>query len=191
MKLSTWAKRNGISYMTAYRMFKNNTLPIPAEQFATGTIIVHPVEPCQVENKIALYGRVSSQDQSEDLTRQMERLRLFAAQKGLIVYKEVAEIASGLNDHRTKLLTLLQDPVITTVVVEHRDRLARFGVNTMEAILSAHGRKLLVMNEAEEKHELVQDFIDVVTSMCSRIYGKRSAYNRAKRAVAAASVDKE
>jgi putative resolvase len=186
MKLSVWAKQNGISYMTAYRMFHNKTLPIPAEQFATGTIIVHPVVPCQVENKVVLYGRVSSRDQAGDLTRQMERLQLFAAQKGLQIYDEVAEIASGLNDHRTKLLQILQDKAITTVVVEHRDRLARFGVNTLEAALKAQGRRIIVMNETESKNDLVQDFIDVVTSMCARIYGRRGAKNKAKRAVAAA-----
>jgi len=33
--------------------------------------------------------------------------------------------------------------------------------------------------------DIWQDFIDVVTSMCARIYGKRGARNRAKKAVAA------
>jgi putative resolvase len=185
MKLSVWAKQNGISYMTAYRMFHNKTLPIPAEQFATGTIIVHPVVPRQAEDKIVLYGRVASYSQIGDLTLQMERLRSFAAQKGLRVHAEVAEIASGLDGHKTKLLQILQDLAVTTIVVEHRDRLARFGLDMVEAALKAQNRQLIVMNETESKNDLAQDFIAVVTSMCTRIYGRRTAKNRAQRAVKA------
>jgi putative resolvase len=70
--------------------------------------------------------------------------------------------------------------------VEHRDRLARFGVEYIEAALQAQGRSLIVAEAGEQKLDLVQDFIDVVTSMCARIYGRRAASNRAKKALAAA-----
>jgi predicted site-specific integrase-resolvase len=52
--------------------------------------------------------------------------------------------------------------------------------------LTARQCTLLVMNEGEQHLDLVQDFVDVVTWMCSRIYGIRGAKNRAQRAVAAA-----
>ena len=70
---------------------------------------------------------------------------------------------------------------------EHRDRLARFGVEYIEAALQAQGRSLVVAEAGEQKLDLVQDFIDVVTSMCARIYGRRAASNRAKKALAAAA----
>ena len=116
----------------------------------------------------------------------MERLRTFAASKGLTV-SEATEIGSGLNGHRKKLSALLRDPEVGTIVVEHRDRLARFGVEYIEASLSAQGRAVLVLNEGEQKLDIVQDFVDVVTSMCARIYGQRSAGNRAKAALTAAA----
>lgn len=56
----------------------------------------------------------------------------------------------------------------------------------IEAALVAVGRQLVVMEAGEQKLDLVQDFIDVVTSMCARIYGQRAARNRAQRALAAA-----
>ena len=70
------------------------------------------------------------------------------------------------------------------ILVEHRDRLARFGVEYIEAALMSQGRSIIVADETEEMADIWQDFIDVVTSMCVRIYGKRGARNRAKEAVA-------
>jgi predicted site-specific integrase-resolvase len=116
----------------------------------------------------------------------MNRLRDFASARGMVVGKEVREIGSGLNGHRKKLVDLLADPRVETIMVEHRDRLARFGTEYIEASLRAQGRAILVVNEGEQKLDIVQDFVDVVTSMCARIYGRRAAGNRAKAAIAAA-----
>jgi predicted site-specific integrase-resolvase len=66
------------------------------------------------------------------------------------------------------------------------NELARFGVEYIEAALQAQCRSLVVAEASEQKLDLVQDFIDVVTSMCARIYGRRAASNRAKKALAAA-----
>lgn len=145
------------------------------------------VESEDVGEGVVLYGRVSSADQKEDLGRQMARLRDFAAARGLVVAREVSEIGSGHNGHRKRLLELLRDPTVRTILVEHRDRLGRFDTEYVQAALQATGRTLLVVHEGEERLDLVQDFVDVVTSMCARIYGRRSAANRARRAVTAAS----
>ena len=185
MKLSAWAKQQGITYKTAHRMFKAGNLPVKSEQFLTGTIIVHPEIP--VVQRVVLYGRVSSTDQKDDLFRQMDRLRTFAATKGWQVADEITDIGSGLNGHRKGILKLLSDQTATFIVVEHRDRLARFGAEMIAATLEATGRQLIVVNQTECKNDLVQDFVDVVTCLCARIYGKRAAKNRAERALKAAS----
>jgi len=187
MKLSTWAKKNGLTYKAAWRLFKTGQLPVPATQLKTGTILVYePSDSLPV--RAALYARVSSHDQKNDAERQMERLRTFAAAKGLPVAYEVIEIGSGLNGHRKKLLKLLADPAITVIVVEHRDRLARFGVELIVAAMEASKRHVVVMNETEYVDDIVQDMTDVMTSFCARLYGKRGAVNRAKRALKAAEV---
>jgi len=116
----------------------------------------------------------------------MVRLRDFAAAKGLPVSKEVIEIGPGLNGRRKQLLKLLADPTITVLVVEHRDRLARFGVEFVTAALEAANRQLLVLNETECQDDLVRDMTEVLTSLCARLYGRRGAANRAKRALKAA-----
>ena len=90
-----------------------------------------------------------------------------------------------MNGRRPKLLKLLANPEIQTIVVEHRDRLMRFGAEYVEAALAAQGRKLMVMESSEVKDDLVQDMIEVLTSFCARLYGRRSARNKAKKAVQA------
>lgn len=187
MKLSQWAKEKGITYKTAYRMFKDGNLPVKSEQLPTGTILVFPEE--QQNHRVAIYARVSSSDQKEDLQRQMQRLRDYASTQGFRISKEVSEIGSGLNGNRKKIHALLQDVSMTVILVEHRDRLARFGVPLLESALASAGRKIVVMNDTEYKDDIMQDFIDLVTSFCARIYGKRAAKNKAKKIIEAVQND--
>lgn len=79
MKLSVWAKSQGLSYKTAGRLWKEGKLPVPAEQLLTGTVIVHPPV-MTTEGSVALYARVSSADQKPDLERQVARLAVYAAE---------------------------------------------------------------------------------------------------------------
>ena len=184
MKLAEWARQQGLDYKTAYRWFRAGILPVPSKQLPTGTILVEPV-PLAEKRGAAVYARVSSGDQKKDLERQLARLVEHATAKGLSIVKSVSEIGSGLNGHRPKLIGLLRDPTIGAIVVEHRDRLARFGSEYMEAALQSTGRKVVVVDEKERKDDLVPDLIEVLTSFCARRYGRRSAKNKAKKAVEA------
>lgn len=183
MKLSEWARRQGISYKTAWRWIRQGKMPVPFEQTPTGTILVK--EPESASQCVALYARVSSADQKADLDRQIARLVAFANEQGWAVAKTVAEIGSGLNGRRPKLLRLLSDPTATTIVVEHRDRLMRFGFDYVEAALAAQGRRIVVVEPGEVTDDLVQDMVELLTSFCARLYGRRSARNRAKKALEA------
>ena len=178
MKLSVWARRQGISYQTAWRWVKDDVMPVPWRQLPTGTILVDTSSD-ELVGGVALYARVSSHDQRADLDRQLARLSVYAAEHSLHVVESVSEVGSGLNGKRRALLRLLSDARIETIVVEHRDRLARFGSDYIEAALAASGRKLIVVDPSEMKDDLVADMISILTSFCARLYGKRSARNRA------------
>lgn len=102
----------------------------------------------------------------------------------------VTEVGSSLNGKRPKLRRVLSDPDAKVIVVEHRDRLACFGVEHLEAALAAQGRRIAVADPGETTDDLVRDMIDVLTSMCARLYGRRGARNRAMRAVTAAKQDR-
>jgi putative resolvase len=69
----------------------------------------------------------------------------------------VSEIGSGLNGQRPKLKKLLANPAVQTIVVEHRDRLMRFGAEYVEAALAAQGRKLMVVESSEVTDNLVAE----------------------------------
>jgi putative resolvase len=183
VKLSDWAERQGIHYMTAWRWWKAGKLPVPAYQTPSGSIIVE--FPDSRPGRAVIYARVSSHDQRLELERQIARVARWATQEGLQVTEVVAEVGAGLNGKRAKLRRLLADPQATTIMVEHRDRLARFGVDYLAAALAAQGRRIVVVEEGETTDDLVRDMVEVLTSFCARLYGRRGARNRAMRALTA------
>jgi len=187
MKLSDWAAQQGVHYQTAWRWWKRGTLPVPARQLPSGTILVDvPAAAPHTRGRLVVYARVSSHDQRADLDRQVARAVGWASEHHLAVDEVVTEVGSGLNGRRPRLARLLADAQVATIVVEHRDRLARFGVEQLEAALAAHGRRLLVADPDETTDDLVRDMIEVLTSFCARLYGRRGARNRALRALTAA-----
>ncbi len=180
MRLRQYAQKMGVSYKMAFRWWKAGKLD--AYQLETGTIIVRDSTPLPDRaTGIALYARVSTQGQKADLERQIERLKTYAASKGYQVTKMVQEIASGMNDNRPKLSKLLSDASIGVIVVEHGDRLTRFGFAYIEQLMHMQGRRIEVMFPTDTNHDLVDDFIVVITSMASRIYGRRHSKERAEK----------
>jgi putative resolvase len=85
-----------------------------------------------------------------------------------------------------ELAKLLADPTATTLVVEHRDRLARFGAEHLEAALSAGAGGSSWSSLASWPDDLVRDMTEVLTSSCARLYGHRGARDRAEEALRAA-----
>ena len=189
MKLSEWAAQQGVHYQTAWRWWKRGTLPVPARQLASGTILVElpaPGSSADTASRTVVYARVSAYDQRADLDRQVSRVIAWAGKQQLAVDQVVGEVGSGLNGRRPKLQRLLSDPTVSTIVVEHRDRLARFGIEQLHAALAAQGRRILVADPGEATDDLVQDMVQVLTTFCARLYGRRGARNRALRALTAA-----
>ena len=187
MKLSVYAQQPGISYRTAWRWFRAGK--VAGYQADTGTIIV--TEPTvkattpASHHKIAIYTRVSAAENKDNLEGQAKRLMDYCAAKGDQVTAVVKEIGSGVNDARPKLLKLLTDPTIGLIVVEHKDRLTRFGFNDIEQLLGRQGRKIEGINLAENgKEDLIQDFVSMVTSFCARLYGQRRSKRQTERIIA-------
>ena len=186
VKLAEWARSYGVHPNTAYRWFHDGTMPVPAYRLASGTIVVKQEPATVVDGRTVAYCRVSSHDQRHDLERQSSRVSLWASEHGLSADEVVTEVGSGLNAKRPRLARLLADGEVAQIVVEHRDRLARFGVEHLAAALSAQGRHILVVDEAELDDDLVSDMTEVLTSLCARLYGRHGARNRALRAITTA-----
>lgn len=159
-KLSAYAKQLGISYDTAYRMWQRGE--IVGYQLPSGTIIVgvSALAPTPRPQKVAVYTRVSSAENRKNLEGQAERVSAFYAARGWQISKVVKECGSGVNDQRPLLLGLLADTSITPIVVEHQDRCSRFGVASIQTLLKAQGRELVIVNEAENgRDDLMPDLV--------------------------------
>ena len=164
-------------------MFRKNKIP-GAFRLETGTILVPLVEepkvPCN--EFTVVYSRVSSTENKSNLENQATRVSQYCNAKGWIVNSVIKECGSGLNDNRPKLLKVLTDPKVTRIVVEHKDRLTRFGFNYIKELYKG---EIVVINEVEsEEHELMQDFISLVTSFCARIYGRRRSKRKTEKIIA-------
>ncbi|MEO5969841.1 MAG: IS607 family transposase [Bdellovibrionia bacterium] len=188
MRLSDWAEKQGINYMTAWRWFKHGKMPVKAIQTPSGMILVEDDIEGEKRTQLkstSIYARVSSHDQKKDLEGQVARMSIYAANNGLIVTKILTEIGSGLNGNRKKLLSILADKSIDVILVEHKDRLTRFGFEYIETLLRSQSREVIVVDKDELSDDLVRDMIEVLTSFCARLYGKRSARNKALKAIEA------
>lgn len=171
MKLSSYAKELGVTYQTAWNLFKNGQIK-GAYQLPTGTVIVpnDSIEtPCKYG--VVLYARTSSSQNKEMLERQVERLKDYATSKGYVIKQVVKEFGSGLNDERKQLTKVLKENRYDKIIVEHKDRLTRFGFNWIQVLT---GNRIEVINEAKEKDEdIITDLISIIQCFSARIYGLR------------------
>lgn len=127
---------------------------------------------------------MSSSENRGNLDRQAERLAQYAIAKGYTVDKIVKEVGSGLNDNRKKLNQLLSDKSFNVLVVEHKDRLTRFGAKYIEILLTQTGRRLEVVNGVpDDKEDLMRDFASVITSFCARLYGMSRAKRKTEKLI--------
>lgn len=172
-KISTYAKMHGVTTRTVWNWYYKGLLK--TERDSTNHLwVIEDETTKQKDLNVAIYTRVSSAENKNNLDTQAERLISFCNAKGYKVSKVVKEIGSGLNDERPKLQALLIDKDIDIIVVEHKDRLARFGLNYIKQLLAMQNRYIEVVNNVEsETDDLMQDFVSIITSFCARLYGKR------------------
>jgi putative resolvase len=172
IKLTTWAKKHDITYRTAWNHFHAGKIP-GAYRLPSGTIMVPDDKPVK-SDYVVTYARVSSSENKSNLDTQSQRLIDFCNAKGWKTDENVTEIGSGLNDQRKKLEKILNNKQVTKLVVEHKDRLCRFGFNYVQILCNLNNCELVVINNAETPREdIIQDFVSIITSFCARLYGQR------------------
>ena len=171
VKLSKYAKMSGVSVRTLWRRINDGSLLV--ERSSTGRVFVNLEEEQTSLLNVCIYARVSSSENKDNLERQKERLVSYCNTKGYKVSKIITEIGSGLNDERKKLESILMDKSINLIVVEHKDRLARFGLNYIQKLLELDNRKIEIINpQTNDEDDLMQDFVSIITSFTARLYGR-------------------
>jgi putative resolvase len=177
MKLSDYAKQMGVRYETAWRWYRDGK--IQGRRIGPRTIIITEGQEtlaAPAPQQVAIYARVSSAENTSDLDSQAEQLVAYCTARGYQVARVVKEVGSGVTDARPKLLALLADQANGLIVVEHQDRLTRFGFRYLETLLTAQGRAIEVVNHAEHgTQDLLADLTAIIYACCARLYGQRRA----------------
>ena len=145
----------------------------------------------KVDKRIAVsYCRVSSPGQKDDLLSQQKAVADFCVGAGIAIDEVIVEIGGGLNLKRkqfVRLMSLVEARAIHTLVIAHKDRLARFGMDWFEHYLEQHGCKLVIINNEalSPKSEMVQDLMTIIDEFSYRLQGLR----RCKKIIKAAASD--
>lgn len=181
MKLSDYAKKQGVCYQTAYNWFNKGLIP-NAKQLPTGTILVSECESdIPKDAKVVIYARVSNHSRKKEIEYQLDRLKEYCVAKGYSIHKCYKEIASGMNDNRPQFWKMI-DSEPTLIVVENKDRLTRFGFNYIERLLDKQQCQIEVIHQDEEDEtDLIKDLVSIITSFCCRLYGIRRGQNKSKK----------
>ena len=162
IKLSQYAKEKGIHYNTAYNHFNDGKIDGAYKEEGTLSIYVPRNWNIKKEFKeltCIIYTRVSSSENKANLETQLERLRNYASIKGYTIIDEIKEIGSGVNDNRKKLNKLLSRRDYQIILVEHKDRLTRFGFNYIQTLMEADDRLIDVANLKERSKKTTDKII--------------------------------
>ena len=188
IKLVRAAEVLGISFRHAQRLAYTGKIPTIVTDTGRRFVSVAwlktqigetPVSGC----RCAIYGRESSSENKAALASQVDGLRRFAEAKGWVITRVVTEIGSGVNDQRVKLHQLLRQRDFDVLLIEHKDRLTRFGFSWFEAICPF---KIEVVNRAEDKvSDLMEDLVAILTSFSARLYGQRRGRKKTEAAIKA------
>lgn len=127
--------------------------------------------------KCVIYCRVSSNSQKADLESQKQAMMDFATACGYI-YDVVEEIGGGMNMNRPKFMRIVNGIIsgeIGTVIVAHKDRLARFGYDLVQNLADEYGAEIIVANREDmsPQQEMVEDLMAIVHTYSCRLYGLR------------------
>lgn len=176
MKLSQFAKNQGMAYITAYRHWQSGN--IEGIQLPGGTILVSgwadSTPQAEAKELAIVYSRVSSNNQKLRLKNQTASLVNFAHDQGYDVIETVEEVGTGFSDKRTKLLSILHRTDWSILIVEDQGALMKFGFSYLEVVLKQSGRSIILMNEVLNTEPKLGEVIEMNGEIELIIFIKRT-----------------
>ena len=181
---SEFGKRIHVSVKTLQRWDRQGVLrahrtPTNRRYYTTANLESILPQAARAGRRTVAYSRVSSVAQKPDLENQHRLLEAFCTARGFVVDEWISEIGGGLNFKRKQFLRLVDAVIageVSTLVIAHKDRLARFGYSLLAHLCETHECKLMIMNteQLSPEQELVQDLITITHCFSSRLYGLRN-----------------
>lgn len=180
IKPNDMAKRLGVTVRTLQEWDRRGKLPAHRSptnrRYYTEEQYQAYINDEPTAKKIVAYARVSTNGQKADLKNQIMFIQTYANAKSLILDEVLTDIGSGLNYDRNKWNKLLEEVLknkVGTIFITYKDRFIRFGYDWFERLCSAHGAKIIVLNNqaTSPDRELVADTIDIVDDFTDRLSG--------------------
>lgn len=128
------------------------------------------------------YVRVSTQGQKDDLERQKKQMKELYPKHIMI-----EDIGSGVNLNKRgirKIISLAIEGRIEELVIAYKDRLARFGYELIEDLITTYSKgKIIIINKKKElkpEEELAFDVLQIMNVFTAKMNGLRK-YNKNKK----------
>lgn len=182
-KPKDFAKMLNVSVKTLQRWDNENTLkayrnPKGRRYYTHEQYLSFTETSYNINKRIVIYARVSTNNQKDDLNNQVEFLKNYANSKGLIINEIITDIDSGLNYNRKKWNELINDCInqkVQTIIISNKDRFIRFGYDWFERFLLNYGVNIIIVNNdnLSPNEELVQDLLSIIHVFSCKIYGLR------------------
>lgn len=162
--LPKYAERMGLKYNTVWKHYKAGKIPGAIKHEGSVLVPLPEKETSSPGDRVVTYARVSSSKNKKNCSTQSERLYNYAVNSGYQVVQQVQEYASGLNENRPKLWKILNNPQNWDIlVVEHKDRLTRFGYSYIEKLVKNSGNTIIVVNKTDDReNDLLEDLASIV-----------------------------
>ena len=129
------------------------------------------------------YARVSNQNQKKELKQQVRILESFCTEQSW-TFEVIQDVGSGMNYRKSGLRTLIQricQGDVGRLVMTHRDRLVRLGIELIFSLCEHFGTEIVVINAsslADFEDEIAEDVMEIITIFSARLYGSRNSKNK-------------
>lgn len=195
MKSNKVLKILGITRQTLCRYVKEGKVKVKARisekfyEYDDDSVYALIGEKTDKKNKhIVSYARVSTQNQKEQLIEQNTRIYNSCISRGLVLEKQYSDIKSGMSSDRNDFQEIIRRIIsneISILVIENKDRLIRFGYETLEQIFKYFGCQILVLNDVLEnktyEQELTDDLISIIHYFTMKSYSHRRKLNKIRK----------
>ncbi len=180
-KPKEFAAMIGISVKTLQRWDKEGKLkayrsPTNRRYYTYIQYVQYMGNGCPKKGKNVIYVRVSNNQRKAELSKQVEILKQYAQEKGIVIDEILEEIGGDLDYERKKWNRLIQEcrnGLVKTILITSKDRFIRFGYEWFERFLRENGVEIMIAynEKMSSEQETVEDLLSIIDSFSYKVHG--------------------